>query len=155
MVERVSFKFKDIGDLTKDELDKYLIKAQGKSRTRILTVQELQDHLKQMIESINYLVPKSYRTNIEVWYVEGWGESFAKAYVRKGAPLGTKVELFKKGSTYTVTLDRDYCDNSSSKDYKIAFPDNSKISEIKEHIVNLALEELGRKTDMQLKDIRN
>lgn len=142
-------KFVSIDELTnkKEDIEKALKVGQGSARVRTLTINEIIEHVKNMIDKINKLVPKSYQNGTTIEYTEG-AERFANSY--KYTPEGTQLELTKRASYYVITINRVNCNYSAKNEYKLELNKSKKRDAIKKHLLNLALNDLEYNNNVTL-----
>lgn len=150
MIKENELKFANIEDLKLEDVEKALEAGQGRARVRTLDAQEVVDHLKKMIKSLDSLVPKTYQSGVEVSYVEG-AERYPKAY--KFIPEGTAIKMLKRGKTYYVTIERDNCNFNHAEKYEINLFNASKKDEIKKSILKKAVKKLQHIAGAQVQEL--
>lgn len=150
MTKENEFKFVNVEDLKLDDVEKALNVGQGRARVRTLDANEVVEHLKKMIKSLDSLVPKTYQSGVEVSYVEG-AERYPKAY--KFIPEGTAIKMLKRGKTYHVTIERDNCNFNHTEKYEINLFNASKNDEIKKSILKKAVEKLQHVAGAQVQEV--
>ena len=146
-------KFASIDELKdkKEALEKVLKEGQGKARTRTLNAQETIEHVKNMIELLNNLVPKTYQTKVELHYIED-AQTFPNAY--KSVPYGTGLVLTKYTNYYVLLVWRENCNKSKydSVDYSVNLDNCKHKDKIKKHIFTKALKEIELENNANIDD---